>query len=221
MAIATRMAFICKENELYFNYYTFEFFGGFAISQKRKSIESFHNKIRESGIEKVLEVSRKNENEIGVQLSAFNLMANIDEASYPVECIYQSSKVFGNKQYKECLKMYPGDAKRYVKEKVEEQNLLLTHFSFKNNVFPLEPKSIFYDYLYIYALNQNKVLGEQILKYDCFTDIEFNHKKQFASQARSCAIFKYLYLNKKIDDFLLNPLAYEYLYKNLQEYILF
>lgn len=81
----------------------------------------------------------------------------------------------------------------------------------------MEQKSLFYDYLYILALNENNNLVMKIINYDCFTDIEFNHKKQFASQARSCAIFKYLYNNNLVDKFLENPLLFKELYVNLQE----
>ena len=64
-------------------------------------------------------------------------------------------------------------------------------------------------------------LAIKILNYECFTDIEFNHKKQYASQARSCAIFKYLFINNQVEDFLDNPFKYEHLYLNLQENGLF
>lgn len=221
MAQSTRMAFICKDNKLYFKYYTFEYFSGFAISQKRKSIESFHNSIKNDGIMRILEVSRKNENILGNKLSAFNLMLNIENKKFPVECIYQSSKVFGEIQFKECQFMQPADAKKYIKEKMEEYNLSLSHFTLMNIKFTLNPKSLFYDYLYIYALYQNKDLAEQIINYDCFTDIEFNHKKQYASQARSCALYKYLFLNNKVEDFLRDPLKFDELYCNLQENYLF
>lgn len=221
MAVATRMAFISKDNKLYFKYYSFEYFSGFAITQKRKSIESLHNTIKKDDIINILEVSRKNENQLGVLLSAFNLKIKIDNNSYPVECLYQSSKVFGNIQYKECQFMEPVDAKRYVKEKMEQYSLNLTQFRFGDLIFPLNPKSLFYDYLYILALYQNEELALQIINYDCFTDIEFNHKKQYASQARSCAIYKHLYLNKCVEDFLSNPIKYESIYDDLQENYLF
>ncbi len=69
--------------------------------------------------------------------------------------------------------------------------------------------------------HDSKDLAVKIVNYDCFTDIEFNHKKQYASQARSCALFKYLYLNNQVEDFLKEPLKFEYLYLNLQENSLF
>ena len=217
MAKATRMAFICKDDKLYFKYYTFDYFGGFAISQKRKNISSFHNVINQDGIDNILEVSRRNENELGVRLSAFNLIITLDNIQYPVECLYQSSKVFGNIRYEECKNMKPYEAKKFIKEKVDKDKLALSHFDFNNKIFPLDPKSLFYDYLYIYALNQNQDLAIKILDFDCYTDIEFNHCKQFASQARSCALYKYLYNNKLIDSFLNNPIQHKKLYISLQE----
>lgn len=217
MAKATRMAFICKDNKLYFKYYTFDYFSGFAITQKRKSIESFHNAIKKDYILNILEVSRKSENELGNMLSAFNLKIG----NYPVECIYQSSKVFGDTQYKECLSMLPADAKKYIKENVEANKLSLTSFKYNNLIFPLEPKSLFYDYLYIKALYGNVEISKQIINFDCFTDIEFNHQHQFASQARSCALYKYFEINNLVEKFLQKPLDFKDLYLDLQENSLF
>ncbi len=202
MSKATRPAFICINNNLYEKNYTFDFYSGFSVEQKQKTINAFHKEIYKSGIKNVLEISRKNDNEIGIRLSAFNLQILLNEHKYPVECIYQSSKVFGDKQFLECLNMQPGDAKRFVKECVESEQLSLTKFSLLGIDFPLEPKTLFYDYLYIVALSQNFELSTEILKYDCFTDIEFNPKKQFASQARSCAIFKYLHNHNLIEEYL-------------------
>lgn len=217
MAQATRIAFICKDGKLYQKYYTFEFFGGFALSQKHKTIKSFHNEIISDNINNILEVSRKAENPLGNKLSAFNLMIEYAEHKYPVECIYQSSKCFGNIQYHDCLNMEPGDAKRYVKKQVEELKLNLTSFNLFGVKFQLEPKSFFYDYLYIWALSQNKDLANDIVKYDCFTDVEFNHKKQYASQARSCAIFKNLYINNLVERYLDAPNEFIHLYDFLNE----
>lgn len=56
----------------------------------------------------------------------------------------------------------------------------------------LEPKTAFYDYIYIKALVEN--FGQELIlsKYDWFTDIEFNQKKSINCQARSVAIYKLL-----------------------------
>ena len=41
----------------------------------------------------------------------------------------------------------------------------------------LNPKTIFYDWLYINAVLENPLLAAELLKYNAFTDIEFNPKK--------------------------------------------
>lgn len=45
--------------------------------------------------------------------------------------------------------------------------------------FPLEPKTVFYDYIYINAVKYTFSLDEikQITSYTHFTDIEFNPKR--------------------------------------------
>ena len=53
----------------------FEFFSGFSDTQKRKSIKSLHQEyLKKDGTKKILEISSKSEEELGVKLSAFNLM---------------------------------------------------------------------------------------------------------------------------------------------------
>ncbi len=69
-------------------------------------------------------------------------------------------------------------------------------FVFLGLEYPLEPKSSFYDYLYVKTLTQeqNQDLVKAITGFTVFTDIEFNPKKngkviRFNTQARACAIF--------------------------------
>ena len=56
-------------------------------------------------------------------------------------------------------------------------------------MWDLEPKTSFYDWLYIRTLylNYRDVINE-IKDYKVFTDIEFNPKKSINCQARTCAI---------------------------------
>ena len=65
----------------------------------------------------------------------------------------------------------------------------LTGFRFFGKDFPLKPRTFFYDWLYINALNQNNPMKEEILNYSGFTDIEFNPKKSINCQAYSAALF--------------------------------
>jgi len=176
---------IFKEMEIEFKYHT-----GFAISQKQKSINAMHEEIKhlDSSL-RVLEISTKSSNPIGVSLSAFNLKF-LDENSgkeYPLENIFQSSKVFeSGGPFRDLLNVSPKDAKR--DERLKESGKLL-YFSCDNINWELEPKTMFYDWIYIQSLYRNESLSKRILDYDAFTDIEFNHEKSINCQARSAAIF--------------------------------
>lgn len=190
----TKLAFFVKDNKIFEKEFTFDFYGGFSLSQKQKTIDSFHQAIESNGISEIVEISRKSKNPIGNSLSAFNLMLTIEGKKYPLECVYQSSKVFNHRiQFIEALNTSPLEAKNLIKDQVRNNNLNLTGFKCFGIDFPLNPTTLFYDYIYVMALTQNPVIASNVINYSCFTDVEFNHKKQFASQARSCAIFKYLY----------------------------
>src|SRR5690606_37283377 len=65
----------------------------------------------------------------------------------------------------------------------------LLKFEFFGKDFPLEPKTYFYDWIYINALNQNLSLADQLKNFDAFSDIEFNPTKSINCQARSCALY--------------------------------
>ena len=58
----------------------FTWFPGFAVSQKQKSINSFHQNISELlNTTKILEISTKSPEDLGVQCSAFNLMLEVND----------------------------------------------------------------------------------------------------------------------------------------------
>lgn len=187
---------------------------GFAISQKQKSIQSLHQSIKDNfGLNRVLEVSSKSLDELGVQLSAFNLMIK-DKSSlyYSVECAFQSSKVFELGQYQDLLYKTSREAKK--DERLKTSGKLLG-FNFYGNVWELEPVTAFYDWLYINALNQNKKYHDELLSYQAFTDIEFNPKKSINCQAYSVAMFVSLYKNNMLD-VLKDKQAFINLYKQYQ-----
>lgn len=165
----------------------FNWFSGFAVSQKQKSIESLHKKAYEKGYEKLLEVSSKSSELLGQRLSAFSL--EIETKNYgkiSVECAFQGSKVFkGNKQYPEIYTKTSIEAKRFHKLNSSGE---LIGFKFEDEEWELEPKSAFYDWLYIKALYPHKDFLKKLYKYQAFTDIEFNPVKSINCQARTCAI---------------------------------
>lgn len=195
----------------------FKFFTGFALSQKQKTIKSFHNEILKQHPNcKILEVSRRSENALGIALSAFNLKYhNIDNKDYPVECVFQSSKVFSNgQQYKDLIYKSAREAK--TDERLKNSGRLIK-FSLNDVDWDLEPKTYFYDYIYLSALLKNKQICEELLNYDAFTDIEFNPQKSFNCQARSVAIAVTLLKNNLLEKYLNDKNLFKMVYStNIQ-----
>ena len=195
----------------------FEFFSGFSISQKRLSINSLHSSILEKyPNSRILEVSRKSESSLGNHLSAFNLLYTLKNGGkVPLENAFQSSKKFEyGGPYSELLSVTPVEGKQYGKLK-ESGNLI--SFILEGEEWPLEPKTLFYDYIYISSLFQNKELCKQLLDYDIFTDIEFNPKKSFNCQARSVAICVSLIKQGIIEDFLSDKELFKRIYSNTKK----
>jgi hypothetical protein len=179
----------------------FEYHNGFAITQKQKSIKSMHKQINLiDPTLRVLEVSTKSPQPVGVNLSAFNLNFYDEELmkEFPIENVFQSSKVFEHGgPYRDLLYVHPKEAKRDVRLKSSGN---LTHFESNVQKWELEPKSMFYDWIYIKSLMRNQLLVDEIIDYNAFTDIEFNQSKSFNCQARSAAIFVSLYKSNNLDN---------------------
>ena len=176
----------------------FDWSPGLSISQKQKSIASLHaSLIKLSPEAKILEVSSKSEEILGRQLSAFNMCVKSRNGRLlSVESLFQSSKVFTSETgvkgpFRELMLMPPNEAKQ--SEKLKKSGAL-KHFSFRPNesrdeeIWALEPKTAFYDWLYLNALNQSP-LKETVRGYSAFTDIEFNPNKSINCQAYSVALW--------------------------------
>ncbi|EDO9795049.1 hypothetical protein GO117_06140 [Campylobacter fetus] len=167
----------------------FKFFSGFAKSQKQNSIVSLHESIKNQvGFDvKILEISSKSLQELGKKLSAFNLEIDIKGIKASVECVCQGSKVFEfGGPFTMLYKMQSIDAKRFDRLKTSGN---LDYFDLFGEIWELEPKSAFYDWIYINALHQNNDLAKEIIRYDIFTDIEFNPKKSYSNQAKAAALY--------------------------------
>lgn len=183
----------------------FKWFSGFSKSQKQKSIVELHSTARALGYENILEVSSKSEDELGVCLSAFNLTITTPKNNnrFTVETAFQGSKVFTKGgPYKDLFGMDSLAAKKDIRLK-ESGNLIA--FEFYDKKFPLEPKTFFYDWLYINALVQNKELADSVIKYDGFTDIEFNPQKSINCQAHAVALYVSLHKHKQLETALSSP----------------
>lgn len=167
----------------------FDWFAGLSLKQKQKSIESLHSNIKILFPElNVLEISSKSPNDIGVKLSAFNLMISTKkDFIFSVETAFQASKVFDLGGPFEDL--YFKSSKEAKKDPRLKNSGNLIAFNYFNRSFPLEPKTLFYNWLYINALNLNTPLNSEILKYNAFTDIEFNPNKSINCQAEAAALY--------------------------------
>jgi hypothetical protein len=166
----------------------FRWHAGLAVSQKQKSIAELHASAKVAlGIERILEISSKSPDALGIALSAFNLKLDCGDRRVPVEVAFQSSKVFlGGGPYLDLLDATPRDAKADPRLK---QSGRLRTFRFQGVDWPLQPATVFYDWLYLTALAQNPQLAEPLADYQAFTDIEFNPEKSINCQARSAALY--------------------------------
>lgn len=172
---------------------TFDWFAGLSVSQKQRSIDSLHDAAGLlSGINKVLEVSSKSREELGVSLSAFNLpLTTPTHSRRSVECAFQGSKVFEQGgPYTDIYGMSSREAKR--DERLQTSGHLIG-FRFLDIDWPLEPQTAFYDWLYINALKQHPNLIERLADFSAFTDIEFNPQRSINCQAYAVALFVSLY----------------------------
>lgn len=167
----------------------FEWFPGFSVEQKKKSIASLHDAFKEKYPTKtVLEISSKSESDIGVMLSAFNLQIELRHGhKASVESLYQSSKVFQEGgPYSDIRYKTPLEAKRDERLKNSGDVIAFEH---QGNRWDIEPKTAFYNWLYLNVLNLNSDLKNKVIEYDAFTDIEFNPKKSFSCQANAIALY--------------------------------
>jgi hypothetical protein len=176
----------------------FTWFPGYAVSQKQKSIRSLHNNAKSDVVKDILEISSKSENMIGIKLSAFNLLISEHKnGQIPLECAFQGSKVFEHSgPFKDLLSTSPYLIKKDMRLK---ESGLITSFNFNGEMFENSPMTFFYNWLYINALHEDILLSKEVLKYDGFTDIEFNPKKSKNCQAKACSLYVSLVKKNEID----------------------
>ncbi len=169
-------------------YVDFQWFPGMARSQSQRSIAALHAAAQDRlQIDRVLEISSKSVNELGVQLSAFNLMIRTKKREFSLECAYQSSKVFERGgPYTDLLDARSIDAKR--DPRLQESGRLVK-FAFFGQDWELEPRTSFYDWLYINALHNHPDLASKVLTYGAFSDIAFNPEKSLNCQAYAAALY--------------------------------
>lgn len=183
----------------------FKWHPGMAKVQKQKSIQELHNAANRRGHSPILEISSKSKVELGILLSAFNLCitTKLKNIVFTVETAFQGSKIFERGgPYKDLIGMDSRAAKKDIRLR-ESGNLI--GFEFFGNAFPLMPRTFFYDWVYINALQQNSELSSLVKDYAGFSDIEFNPERSINCQAYSAALYLSLCANGQLDKALISP----------------
>ena len=187
--MASRPVFIAKGNpsELVSEIpIEFHWNPGFAPIQKKKNIVALHEAAAKRGLSALLEVSTKSEEKIGQHLSAFNLKIKTTLGEISIESAYQGSKVFENGgPFHDIYEMDSWSAKKDQRLKNSGQ---IKEFNYFGQRWPIIPKTAFYDWLYLSALEPHQEYLKRLFEYEGFTDIEFNPEKSINCQARTCAL---------------------------------
>lgn len=180
---------------------------GFAVVQKQKNIRALHNAAERAGYAPLLEISSKSDVKAGRHLSAFHLRVPFKDGSIPLENAFQGSKIFRDGgPFVDLYFVEPREAKRDPRLKDSGP---LVGFLFEGINFPLNPTTVFYDWLYLRAVTPHRDwLMRRItvdVNYAGFTDIEFNPSKSVNCQAKSCALFVTLMREHKLETYTESP----------------
>src|SRR5436305_812722 len=144
---------------------------GFADVEKKENIKTLHEAAKDAGYPNILEVSTKSGNKRGRHLSAFHLkVKTAKNSSVPLECVFQGSKVFEHGgPFVDLFDAEPREAKK--DRRLKESGQLLA-FRFEGIDWPLEPKTAFYDWLYITSVYPHREWAVKLYTYGGFSDIE-------------------------------------------------
>lgn len=196
--MAEKSVFISKTEYPFFEevHVNIEWFGGFALSQKRKCEIGLHqNFLAKFPGEKILEISSTSLVSLGAKLSAMNLSKRTQRGITTVESAFQASRIYSDGThtvgpFPEYLFLNGKECKKLVKQASDGMHSY--QYVFDDMVFyaPMHHISQFYDFVYLNALlePENQEVRNQLLqgKYTAFTDLA---TKSLNCQARSAAIF--------------------------------
>jgi hypothetical protein len=179
---------------------------GFAPVQKQKNVAALHAAAAAAGYSPLLEVSTKSREKLGRHLSAFHLKVRSSKGEIPLESAFQGSKVFeAGGPFTDLYGVEPRFAKR--DPRLRESSSLVA-FELHGARFPLEPRTLFYDWLYLNAIFPHRVWLARLNRFAGFTDIEFNPERSLNCQARSCALFVALMAKGLLDRAVESPEAF-------------
>lgn len=196
--MAERSVFVSKTEYPFFEeiHVSQDWFGGFALSQKRKCQISLHqNFLKYYPEHKVLEISGASLMSLGAKLSAMNLSKRTMQGYTSVESAFQSSRIYSDGTrvagpFSEYLFLPGKTCKKLVKEASDGMHSYRYLFDGMEFYAPDHHISQFYDFLYLNALLEleNQAAAQELLTagYTAFSDLA---TKSLNCQARAAAIF--------------------------------
>lgn len=179
---------------------------GFAPVQKEKNVQELHAAAAAAGYAPVLEVSSKSAEKLGRHLSAFHLKVQSRMGEIPLESAFQGSKVF--ERGGPFTDLYSVGAKEAKRDPRLRDSGPIVAFEFDGDRFPIDPRTAFYDWLYISTIYPHRDWLQRLRRYAAFTDIEFNPERSVNCQARSCALFVSLMTKGLLDAAVESPQAF-------------
>jgi hypothetical protein len=179
---------------------------GFATVQKEKNVVELHAAATAAGYSPVLEVSSKSVEKLGRHLSAFHLKVQSRVGEIPLESAFQGSKIF--ERGGPFTELYGADARTAKRDNRLRDSGRILAFQFDGIRFPTEPRTAFYDWLYVNAIYPHREWLTRLNRYAGFTDIEFNPERSVNCQARSCALFVSLMTNDLLERAVESPQAF-------------
>lgn len=186
---------------------------GFAPVQKEKNIRALHEAAARAGHPNVLEVSTKSNSPRGQELSAFNLKVRNEKlGDIPLESAFQGSKVF--ERGGPYTDLYSMDVRSARKDPRLKESGKLMAFEFDGTRWLLEPKTVFYDWLYVSCIHADRNRAQQLLQYSGFSDIEFNPARSINCQARSVALFLSLMQRGELSEAVKSPSGFLRIIRN-------
>jgi len=187
-------------------YFRLSWHPGFAPVQKQKNVAALHASAAAGGYSPLLEISSKSTEKLGQHLSAFHLKVRAQHGEMPLECAFQGSKVF--ERGGPYTDLYAADVRDAKRDPRLRDSGALIAFDFEGITFPLEPRTAFYDWLYVNAIYPHREWLVRLNRYAGFTDIEFNPERSVNCQARSCALFASLTAKGLLETAVESPEAF-------------
>ena len=185
-------------------FFPLQWHSGFAPSQKERNIRALHEAAAAAGLAPILEISTKSDKQRGQHLSAFYMkVKSVRLGDIPLECAFQGSKIFeGGGPFTD---LYTKDVRSVKRDPRLKDSGRVVGFQFEDVCFPVEPKTAFYDWLYVTFLYPWRDWCTRLYIYAGFTDIEFNPYRSISCQARSCALFLSLMRLELLDKAVQSP----------------